>query len=131
MNSKPPGKPHEPLHSPILKTVEWVGSSKKDLAGFPKEVQKDIGTALMWAQMGGKHADAKPWKGLGPGVMEIVSDYDRDTYRAIYTVNIGEVIYVLHTFQKKSKSGISTPREEIERIQNRYKMAVELSKKRK
>ncbi len=81
-------------------------------------------------QFGGKHESAKPWKGLGSGVMEIVSDYDTNTYRAIYTVNIGDVIYVLHAFQKKSKSGISTPKEEIELIKARHKKAVELSKKR-
>lgn len=113
-----------------LKRVEWIGSSKKDLMSFPDEVQHDIGFALTVAQFGGKHDSAKPWKGLGPGVMEIVSDYDTDTYRAIYTVNIGEVIYVLHAFQKKSKSGIATPKEDVELITTRHKKAVELSKKR-
>lgn len=113
------------------KRVEWIGSSKKDLMTFPAEVQHDIGFALTTAQFGGKHESAKPWKGLGAGVMEIVSDYDTNTYRAIYTVNIGDVIYVLHAFQKKSKSGISTPREEIELIKARYKKAVELSKNKK
>ena len=77
------------------------------------------------------YESVKPWKGLGSGVMEIVSDYDTNTYRAIYTVNIGDVIYVLHAFQKKSKSGIGTPKEEIETINTRYKKAVELSKKKK
>ena len=113
------------------KRVEWIGSSKKDLMTFPDEVRHDIGFALTTAQFGGKHESAKPWKGLGSGVMEIVSDYDTNTYRAIYTVNIGDVIYVLHAFQKKSKSGIGTPKEEIETINIRYKKAVELSKKKK
>ena len=112
------------------KRVEWIASSKKDLEAFPDPVQHDIGYALMIAQFGGKHKDAKPWKGLGSGVMEIVNNYDTNTYRAIYTVNIGDVIYVLHAFQKKSKSGMATPREEIELITARYKRAVELSKKR-
>ncbi len=112
------------------KFVEWIGSSKKDLADFPDTVQHDIGFALMVAQFGSKHASAKPWKGLGAGIMEIVSNYNTNAYRAIYTVNIGDVIYVLHAFQKKSKSGISTPKEEIALIQARYKKAVELSKKR-
>ncbi len=112
------------------KRVEWIGSSKKDLMSFPDEVRHDIGFALMVAQFGGKHDSVKPWKGLGPGVMEIVSDHDTNTYRAIYTVNIGDVIYVLHAFQKKSKSGIATPKEEIELIGARYKKAVELSKKK-
>ena len=112
------------------KRVEWIGSSKKDLQSFPDEVQHDIGYALTYAQFGGKHPSAKPWKGLGSGVMEIVSDYDTNTYRAIYTVNLGDVIYVLHAFQKKSKSGVSTPKEEIEVIRARYRRAIELSKKR-
>ena len=111
------------------KHVEWIGSSKKDLEDFPDAVQHDIGFALMVAQFGGKHQDAKPWKGLGSGVMEIVSSYDTNTYRAIYTVNIGDVIYVLHAFQKKSKSGIGTPKEEIALVEARYKRAVEISKK--
>ncbi len=113
-----------------LKRVEWLGSSKKDLMSFPDEVQHDIGFALTVAQFGGKHDSAKPWKGLGPGVMEIVSGHDTDAYRAVYTVNIGEVVYVLHAFQKKSKSGIATPKEDVELIATRYKRAVELSKKK-
>jgi len=112
------------------KQVAWIGSSKKDLGAFPDDVQHDIGLALMVAQFGGKHKDAKPWKGLGPGVMEIVSNFDTNTYRSIYTVNIGDVIYVLHAFQKKSKSGIGTPKEEIVLVEARYKKAVEMSKKR-
>ena len=84
----------------------------------------------MRAQFGGKDVDAKPWKGLGSGVMEIVNRFDSNTYRAVYTVNIGDVIYVLHSFQKKSKSGIGTPREEIEIITARYKQAVAMSKKK-
>jgi phage-related protein len=111
------------------KRVEWIGSSKKDLQSFPDAVQHDIGFALTVAQFGGKHDSAKPWKGLGSGVMEIVSDFDTNAYRAIYTVNIGDVIYVLHAFQKKSKSGIGTPKEDIELITTRYKKAVERSKK--
>jgi phage-related protein len=111
------------------KRVEWIGSSKKDLETFPSDVQHDIGFALMVAQFGGKHKDAKPWKGLGSGVMEIVNNHDTNTYRAIYTVNIGDVIYVLHSFQKKSKSGIATPKEEVALVEARYKRAVELSKK--
>lgn len=112
------------------KLVVWLGTSRKDLKRFPEEVQDDIGRALMRAQFGGKDDAAKPWKGLGSGVMEIVSRFDSNTYRAVYTVNIGEVIYVLHSFQKKSKSGISTPREEIAVIEARHKLALELSKQR-
>ena len=80
------------------------------------------------AQFGGKHESAKPWKGLGSGVMEIVSDYDTNTYRAIYTVNIGDVIYVLHAFQKKSKKGRATPKAEIELLKARLRDAERLAK---
>lgn len=113
-----------------LKQVEWLGTSKKNLKTFPAKVQDEIGRALMRAQFGAKDIAAKPLKGLGSGVMEIVSRFDTNTYRAVYTVNIGDVIYVLHSFQKKSKSGIGTPQEEIEIIRARYKLAQELSKKR-
>ena len=124
------GKPKKVRLPTPIKRVEWIGSSKKDLLSFPDEVQHDIGFALTVAQFGGTHDSAKPWKGLGPGVMEIVSNHDTNTYRSIYTVNIGNVIYVLHAFQKKSKSGIATPKEDIEVITVRHKRAVELSKKR-
>ena len=81
-----------------------------------------MGYALHLAQMGEKHIHAKPLRGLH-GVMEIVSDYNTDTYRAMYVVNIKDVIYVLHAFQKKSKSGISTPKQEIDLIKQRLKLA--------
>ena len=121
--------PYDKIPRP-LKLVYWLGSSKKDLKSFPDEVQGEVGRALMRAQFGGKDIAAKPWKGLGPGVMEIVSRFDSDTYRAVYAVNIGDVIYVLHAFQKKSKSGISTPREDVELIDARYKLAVAMNKKK-
>lgn len=114
----------------MYKHVVWVGSSKKDLKAFPEEVQDGLGAALQVAQYGGKHPDAKPWKGLDRGVMEIVNRFDKNAYRTIYTVSIGDAIYVLHAFQKKSKSGIATPREEIELVRERYKQAIELSKRR-
>ena len=112
------------------KQVVWLGSARKDIKSFPEEVKDTIGRALMRAQFGGKDVDAKPWKGLGSGVMEIVSRFDSNTYRAVYVVNIGKVIYVLHCFQKKSKSGRATPREEVDIIAARYKLAVEQSKQR-
>lgn len=111
-----------------MKSVIWVGSSKRDLRMFPEEVKDHIGGALMVAQYGGKHPDAKPLKGLSGGVMEIVSRSDKNTYRAVYAVKLGDVIYVLHAFQKKSKSGIATPKEEIDLIKERHKQALELSK---
>jgi phage-related protein len=109
-----------------VKPVYWIGSSKDDLHGFPNEVCRNIGYALHFAQMGDKHPSAKPLKGFGgAGVLEIVEDHDGDTYRAVYTVKLAGVVYVLHTFQKKAKRRIATPKQELERIKARLKLAQE------
>jgi phage-related protein len=106
------------------KPVVWIGSSLVDLKDFPATVQSDIGYALYFAQDGIKHSSAKPLKGFkGSGVLEIVENYDGDTYRAVYTVKMAGVVYVLHTFQKKSKQGITTPRQDIALIAARLKLA--------
>ncbi len=108
----------------VYKPVVWISSSLQDLKDFPPTVQSDIGYALYFAQDGIKHPNAKPLKGFkGAGVLEIVENYDGDTYRAIYTVKMAGVVYVLHTFQKKSKQGISTPQQDINLIEARYKLA--------
>lgn len=105
--SRHSGAPQErPLH--------WVGSAKKDFLDFPAAVQRNMGYALGLSQIGGKHPRAKPWKGMGTGVFEIVEDDDGNTFRTLYTVRFAKAVYVLHAFQKKSKSGIKTPREDIE-----------------
>jgi len=112
--------------SSLLKPVEWVGSSLDDLREFPEEVQQVMGYALYLAQCGEKHDSAKPLKGFkGAGVLEVVEDFDRDTYRAVYTVKLQGVVYVLHAFQKKSKHGIATPKQDIELIEARLKRATE------
>lgn len=112
--------------SDVLKPVEWIGSSLNDLKEFPEEVQQVVGYALYLAQCGEKHENAKPLKGFkGAGMLEIVEDFDSNTYRAVYTVRLADVIYVLHTFQKKSKRGISTPKQDIELIEARLKRAKE------
>lgn len=103
--------------------VYWLGSSKKDLLAFPKQVVADFGYALGVAQLGGKHPDAKPWKGEGPGVFEVVERADGDAFRLIYTVQFAEAIYVLHAFQKKSPKGVATDRRDIELVQQRLKLA--------
>lgn len=109
------------------KPIVWVRSNKEDLKAFPKEVRSQIGYALAVAQEGGKHPDAKPLKGFGgAGLLEVVEDSDGDTYRAVYTVRFEEAIYVLHAFQKKSKSGIATPRREMTLIRERLKRAEQL-----
>jgi phage-related protein len=109
-----------------LKPLEWISSSRDDLRAFPEDVQQSIGFALYRAQLGSKHPDAKPLKGFkGSGVLEVVEDFDGDTYRAVYTVKFEGIVYVLHAFQKKSKRGISTPKQDIELIETRLKRARE------
>ena len=105
------------------KPLHWVASAKKDYLVFPTEVQDDMGYALGLAQLGAKHPSAKPWKGEGPGIFEIVEDHRGDTYRAVYTVRFAAVVYVLHAFQKKAKTGIKTPQEDVKLIAGRLKRA--------
>lgn len=94
---------------PGEKPVYWVGSAKKDLMTFPDAVQDHIGIALSVAQFGGKHPNAKPWKGEGAGVLEVVENHQGDTWRAVYTVRFENALYVLHAFQK-NPPGESGPR---------------------
>jgi len=101
----------------------WIGSSRQDLAKFPAHVRYHMGFALYQAQIGLKHRDAKPLSGMGSGVLELLSRFDKDTYRAVYTVQFSDVIYVLHAFQKKSKRGIATPRHEELLIRQRLRTA--------
>lgn len=108
------------------KPVRWVGSSKEDLRAFPKEVRGRVGGALWDAQIGRKAPYAKPLKGFGgASVLEIVDDFDGDTYRAVYTVRFAGAVYVLHAFQKKAKRGIATPKAELDLIAQRLKRAKE------
>ena len=103
-----------------------MGSSRKDIQAFPEDARVDIGYALFQVQNGTKPVSAKPLKGFGgAGVLELIEDFDGDTYRAIYTVNFSQCVYVLHCFQKKSKHGTATPQQEIELIQRRLKTAAE------
>jgi phage-related protein len=106
------------------KPLFWVGSSRKDLKNFPVEVRRLMGFALWQAQCGRKHVDAKPLKGFGgAGVLEVVEDRDRSSYRAVYTVKLAGAVYVLHSFQKKSKKGVKTPQQELDLVRNRLKIA--------
>ncbi|MCI5120303.1 MAG: addiction module toxin RelE [Candidatus Electrothrix sp. AUS4] len=102
--------------------VVWVGSSLEDLRSFPDAVKDEIGYALHRAQEGKKHHNAKPLKGFS-GVLEIISSKQTDTYRAVYAVKLGDNIYVLHTFKKKSKTGIKTPKSDIDMIKKRLQEA--------
>jgi phage-related protein len=103
----------------------WEASAKRDFMQFPTSVQKDMGVALFVVQLGGMPPSAKPWKGLGSGVYELAEDHRGDAYRAIYTVKIAECVHVLHAFQKKSKSGIKTPRADVDLIERRLRAVLE------
>jgi len=106
--------------------VRWVGASKEDLSAFPVAVRQRVGGALWEAQIGGKASYAKPLKGFGgAGVLEVVDDFDGDTFRAVYTVRFAKAVYVLHAFQKKSKRGVATPKTELDVVDQRLKRAKE------
>jgi phage-related protein len=115
---------------PEAKPIVWLGNSLENVRGFPEEVRNEIGFALYQAQLGHKHINAKPLKDWAPGVLEIISDFHNDTFRAVYTVRLAKRIYVLHAFQKKSKRGIATPKPDIELMKKRLKWAIELHSER-
>ncbi len=105
------------------KPLDWVGSSKRDFLGLPEPVKDEMGNAIGLAQFGGKHPSAKPWKGRGPGVFELVDDHRGNTYRAVYAVRFRDVVYVLHAFRKKSPKGIKTARVDVDLVERRLKTA--------
>jgi phage-related protein len=112
-----------------LKPLYWVGCSKRDLRSLPGPVEDLFGYALYLAQDGKKHEQAKPLKGFGSaGVLEVVEDWDRSTYRAVYTVRFEGAVFVLHMFQKKSKRGAATPKADIDLIRERLKVAEKFAK---
>jgi phage-related protein len=113
-----------------LKPVIWLGDSLRELKTFPAVVQDEMGYAIYLAQCGQKHVSAKPLKGVGSGVLEVVSDHRGDTFRSVYTVRFSDHVFVLHAFQKKSKRGVATPKADIDLITQRLKQAVALSKKK-
>ena len=102
-----------------VRDLTWVGDSREQVRSFPQTARRIVGEALRFAQQGEKHPKAKPLRGIGSGVLEIVARYDTDTYRAVYAVRISATIYVLHAFQKKSTRGSSTPKKEIDLIRQR------------
>ena len=105
------------------KPLLWVGSAKRDLLAFPEPVKDELGIALSVAQFGGKHPKAKPWKGEGAGIFEVVENYRGDTYRAVYVVRFERAVYVLHTFQKKSPTGSKTSKADVDLIGQRLNLA--------
>jgi phage-related protein len=106
-----------------MKPVNWLGDSLKVLRGFPKDVQQEIGHGLYVVQVGLMPQDAKPLRGVCGGVFEMVTRFDGETYRTVYAVKIGDKVYVLHVFQKKSTSGIKTPQADMNLIVQRLKEA--------
>ncbi len=111
------------------KPLEWIGNSHKDLMALPADVRRFFGYALSLAQAGDQHDAAKVLKGFGSaGVLEVVEDDAGGTYRAVYTVKFEAAVFVLHCFQKKSKRGIATPKEDMNIIRARLKVAEALSK---
>ena len=114
---------------PFLRPLYWVGSSRRDLRSLPDPVQDVFGYAFYLAQAGRKHQQAKPLRGFGSaGVVEVVEDWDRSTYRAVYTVKFKGAVFVLHVFQKKSMSGAATPKAGIDLIRERLKAAEQVAK---
>jgi len=111
-----------------LSDLEVMGNSKKNLREFPEGARKLIGDELQLLQFGGMPKDAKPFKGVGSGVLEIAVRYDKDAYRTVVALQVGKKIYVLHAFQKKSKRGIATPQQDVDLIKQRYNQAKELAK---
>lgn len=112
-----------------MKKLKWLASSKKDLAAMPAQVQNTFGYALYLAQIGEKHAQAKPLSGFdSAGVLEVVENDAGGTYRAVYTVRFQDAVYVLHCFQKKSRHGIATPKPDMDLIRARLKMAEKQAK---
>ena len=115
------------IHS--IKPVYWIAGSKKDLLTLPTPVVDVFGYGLHLAQIGKKHEAAKPLQGFGSAsVLEIAHDWKGDTFRAVYTVEFAEAVFVLHVFQKKSKRGAEIPKPDIELIKSRLKLAEKMAK---
>ena len=109
------------------KPLNWIGSAYKDFCAFPDEVKSEMGFGLFQAQLGARHIKAKTLSGFGgAGVVELVDDHRGDTFRTVYTVRFATAVYVLHAFQKKSKSGIATPLSDINLIKRRLRDAERL-----
>jgi phage-related protein len=118
----------EERETPVMRPLVWLRNARSNLQAFPTGAQKLVGDELQLIQFGGMPKDAKPFKGVGSGVLEIAVRYDTDAYRAVLAVQLGKKIYVLQAFQKKSKKGIETPKQEVKLIKQRYAEAKEMAK---
>jgi phage-related protein len=117
------------MMSDTEKPLIWIASSYKDLMELPNEIKRGFGYALSLAQSGLRHPSTKILRGFGgSGVIEVIETDEGGTYRAIYTVKFEQVVFVLHCFQKKSKKGIATPKEDMDLVNARLKMAAKIAK---
>jgi phage-related protein len=116
----------EDVETPAMRHVVWLGSSRRNIQAFPPDARRLIGGQLQLLQYGGMPKDAKPFKGIGSGVIEIALRHDGEAYRMVLALQLGRTIYVLHAFQKKSKKGIATLKQDVDLIKQRYKEAKEL-----
>jgi phage-related protein len=117
----------EEVEVPVLRPVVWLGNSRRNIQEFPPDARRLMGGQLQLLQYGGMPKDAKPFRGIGSGVIEIALRYDAAAYRTVVALQLGRTIYVLHAFQKKSKKGIATPKQDVDLIKQRYKEAKELA----
>jgi phage-related protein len=118
------------LNPSVVRPVVWLGDSKRNLRGFPDGAQKLLGDELQLIQFGGIPRDAKPFKGVGSGVLEIALRYASEAYRVVLALQVGRQIYILHAFQKKSKKGVETPKRDVELVKRRYAEAKALAHER-
>jgi phage-related protein len=121
------GEEHEDLEASVMRPVVWLGNSRRNIQDFPPDARRLIGGQLQLLQYGGMPKDAKPFKGIGSGVIEIALRHDGEAYRTVVALQLGTTIYVLHAFRKKSKKGIATPKQDVDLIKQRYKEAKELA----
>lgn len=110
-----------------MRPVVWLGNSRRNIQAFPPDARRIIGGELQLMQYGGMPKDAKPFRGIGSGVIEIAIRHDGEAYRTVVALQLGRNIYVLHAYQKKSKKGIATPKQDVNLIKQRYKEAKELA----
>jgi len=121
------GEEQEEPEAPVMRPVVWLGNSRRNIQAFPPDARRIIGGELQLIQYGGMPKDAKPFRGIGSGVIEIAIRHDGEAYRTVVALQLGRNIYVLHAFQKKSKKGIATPKQDVDLIKQRYKEAKELA----
>jgi phage-related protein len=117
----------EEPEAPVMRPVVWLGNSRRNIQAFPPDARRIIGGELQLMQYGGMPKDAKPFRGIGSGVIEIAIRHDGEAYRTVVALQFGRNIYVLHAYQKKSKKGIATPKQDVDLIKQRYKEAKELA----